>query len=440
MLVAISIIVVLAGLLIMFLPSITANTSESQGAVNLQGWLNIARQKAIRNQSPYGVRFWLKDPTLSPPAPAGQRCYWVTDLSYIEQPDDLVGPPMVISTISSPIPTTLPTATITLTSTVGFPQATGANPQTISIAVGSGNEAFTQVTYSGISGNQLTGCSGGSGVLISGQTVWWASQLSAISSLGSASTGAPTQTPPIWQPQLVKIVGVDLTGGYGTQGITPANWTSFAPLLPVQPGDLLEVGGGGLLHAIAQPQTSAIFPFLGTPVNCTYDANNNPTSTIVVNTPFQNSIPGTANFRIIRAPRVVNAEPLALPSGVVVDMNTNINLDPFNLDALNNPIPYWQPQFTNALPFVAAGTGFYVDVLFGPSGGLLNTATQGTMNFWVRLPDPNNPNNVGNIYQGSPTIIAVFQGTGLVGAYPVITGIYPPGSPSPNPNPYGDIH
>jgi prepilin-type N-terminal cleavage/methylation domain-containing protein len=78
MLVVLAIIVVLAGLLLAFMPSLASQTAESGGAASLQGWLNISRQKAIRNQNPYGLRIWINDTSTM----------LATECSYIEQPED----------------------------------------------------------------------------------------------------------------------------------------------------------------------------------------------------------------------------------------------------------------------------------------------------------------------------------------------------------------
>src|SRR5947208_238931 len=85
LLVVIAIIAFLAALIIAFFPSINAQTAEANGAVNLQGWLNIARQKAIRNQNPYGLRLWVNvDPTV----PRTLAMLQVIECQYIEQPED----------------------------------------------------------------------------------------------------------------------------------------------------------------------------------------------------------------------------------------------------------------------------------------------------------------------------------------------------------------
>jgi prepilin-type N-terminal cleavage/methylation domain-containing protein len=90
LLVVMVIIVFLAALLIAFLPSLSSQAAEANGAVSLQGWLNIARQKAIRNQNPYGLRLWVKDLNLFVP-PMTSPTYFVSECQYIEQPDDFTG-------------------------------------------------------------------------------------------------------------------------------------------------------------------------------------------------------------------------------------------------------------------------------------------------------------------------------------------------------------
>jgi prepilin-type N-terminal cleavage/methylation domain-containing protein len=98
LLVVISIIAFLAALVIAFFPSINAQTAEAQGAVNLQGYLTGARQKAIRNQNPVGLRFWMKN-VVDNTQPFFRQ---VTECQYIEQPDDYVAPDnstMLMSTL-----------------------------------------------------------------------------------------------------------------------------------------------------------------------------------------------------------------------------------------------------------------------------------------------------------------------------------------------------
>jgi prepilin-type N-terminal cleavage/methylation domain-containing protein len=78
LLVVIAIIGVLAGLAIYFVPSIQTSERAARGGANLQSWLQAARQRAIRDQAPRGLRI-LFDPTTG----LASKC------QYLEQPDDL---------------------------------------------------------------------------------------------------------------------------------------------------------------------------------------------------------------------------------------------------------------------------------------------------------------------------------------------------------------
>jgi hypothetical protein len=103
LLTVIAILAVLATLAIAFLPNAASSERESRGAVQLHGWLNIAKQKALRDQAPRGLRLWVAASpgaivTGNTPVPGG-----VTDCQYIEQPDDYaVG--MVQSGLPNPPP------------------------------------------------------------------------------------------------------------------------------------------------------------------------------------------------------------------------------------------------------------------------------------------------------------------------------------------------
>jgi prepilin-type N-terminal cleavage/methylation domain-containing protein len=339
LLVAIAIIVVLAALLLAFYPSIASQTSEANGAAYLQQWLNLARQKAIRNQNPFGVRLWIKD----------LNTYYVTQCQYIEQPEDLRG-----------------------------------------------------------------------GVIVTRD--WQNNQI------------------PVWNAVAFDPTGtMDVTGGF-----------TDPYLYLVQPNDYLEVLGTGTMHQIIDVFPGPLYPVapqiwnknpppipgqhlkLATPIP--YQIGQfDPTPP-----PNGSGLPanGTANFRIVRAPRVISEEMLPLPEGVVVDINVNRNLNPVTNQ------PYMAALYQNTLPMSPVfgpvppnppGTvvGAYIDVIFGPSGSVMTTGlSQATMNFWVRQPDPN---NAANIFAGTPSIIAVFGTTGLTGAFPP--------APIVNPaiNPYMDI-
>src|SRR5439155_13869089 len=91
LLVVIAIIAFLAALLVASYPSISSQTAEANGAADLQGWLNIARQKAIRNQQPYGLRLWVKQDGQPTATDTDFSNMWVRECQYIDQPDDFTG-------------------------------------------------------------------------------------------------------------------------------------------------------------------------------------------------------------------------------------------------------------------------------------------------------------------------------------------------------------
>jgi hypothetical protein len=66
---------------------------------------------------------------------------------------------------------TLPTGTITVTSGAAMPPATASNPVTVKLGPNADGVGGQSVTYTGISGNNLTGCTGGTGTVATGSIV-----------------------------------------------------------------------------------------------------------------------------------------------------------------------------------------------------------------------------------------------------------------------------
>jgi prepilin-type N-terminal cleavage/methylation domain-containing protein len=75
LLVVISLMLVLAGLIVMFWPGLNESQRAAQGAAALQGWLNISKQRALRDQAPRGIRLYVNSNL-------------AVEAQYIEQPDD----------------------------------------------------------------------------------------------------------------------------------------------------------------------------------------------------------------------------------------------------------------------------------------------------------------------------------------------------------------
>ena len=104
LLVVMSLIAVLATMAIVFFPNAATANREANAAQQLQGMLNIAKQRALRDQAPRGLRLWINT---SLPAIQVDEC------QYTEQPDDFSGGKISSGT------TTLPNDTITFTSMTG---------------------------------------------------------------------------------------------------------------------------------------------------------------------------------------------------------------------------------------------------------------------------------------------------------------------------------
>src|SRR5262245_53336121 len=85
LLVVIAVVGVLAGLAIYFVPSFNTSARAARGAADLQQWLNSARQRAIRDQAPRGLRLLINTDPNSPSFGFYDRA------QYLEQADDLGG-------------------------------------------------------------------------------------------------------------------------------------------------------------------------------------------------------------------------------------------------------------------------------------------------------------------------------------------------------------
>jgi prepilin-type N-terminal cleavage/methylation domain-containing protein len=113
LLVVIALISILAALTIAFFPNAASSARESRAAMQVQGWLNVAKQRALRDQAPRGLRLWVTQ--LTPAGPdwwLGTTPYGnvVTECQYIEQPDDFSGGQIVSHTFQPTPPPPPPLA------------------------------------------------------------------------------------------------------------------------------------------------------------------------------------------------------------------------------------------------------------------------------------------------------------------------------------------
>jgi prepilin-type N-terminal cleavage/methylation domain-containing protein len=223
-----------------------------------------------------------------------------------------------------------------------------------------------------------------------------------------------------WPPGTIEGVEPDFTGG--VDPTQPDQWA-------VQPGDYLELFGGGQVHYIQSvnqytiPNLPALFP------NPPFPSNNPPSGPMPPLPVFPNQsyygllqlapatvnptsavgttqYPGTSQYRIIRAPRVLRGEPdMLMPQAVAIDISTNF-------------------IFGNQLP-IDPQTGT-IDILFAPTGSVVGRAPSGgSIILWVRdatqgdnnphpLNDPLNP-----IYLGQPSLVATQVRTGFIASHMV---------------------
>ncbi|VTR98768.1 prepilin-type N-terminal cleavage/methylation domain-containing protein [Tuwongella immobilis] len=82
LIVVISIIGTIAGAVLLMVPSLDRQGRAARGADQLQGWLLIAKQQALRDQRPRGLRM------ITDPSNPGR----ITQLEYIEEPEPYVPP------------------------------------------------------------------------------------------------------------------------------------------------------------------------------------------------------------------------------------------------------------------------------------------------------------------------------------------------------------
>src|SRR5436305_13462122 len=89
LLVVITIIVALMAMIALAAPRFAERQGPSRGAMQLQSWINLARQMAIRDQRPRGLR-------ILPPTqvPVPNDANYSRELQYIEQPDDFRAAPI----------------------------------------------------------------------------------------------------------------------------------------------------------------------------------------------------------------------------------------------------------------------------------------------------------------------------------------------------------
>jgi prepilin-type N-terminal cleavage/methylation domain-containing protein len=155
-------------------------------------------------------------------------------------------------------------------------------------------------------------------------------------------------------------------------GVSPGDPNSV-----VQPGDYLEIFGGGAVHQIASVPSATTLTLANTGVSITLPAGP------------------LTNFRILRAPRVLVGEDvkqLFANLGVNVGTPPSVNIPTRTANGVN----YWE-------------------ILFAPSGAVIGQGT-GAGKVMLYVQDNNQVQS-----PGQPTLLVIDVRSGFIGAFPVNT-------------------
>lgn len=265
LLVVMTLIAVLAALMIGFFPNALSSAREARSAQTIQGLLNAAKQRALRDQSPRGVRFWVINANNALTA-FNSLPNWNAGTGY--QPLDSV----IYNNLAYRC----------------------AQPNTNIAPTGSPMSANYWYLWS---------------VCIECQYLEQPEDFAGGPSIKITSNAAGN----VINVNFANNTG-DLVNGYLPQNIAERKYWQVWPATTTPPvdGDFLEVMGTGLMHQI----TNVVV----TPINATQTSNQ-----ISITPNLPNPITtATPNFRIVRGPRPVGDETIKLSSDTCIDFSTNI--------------------------------------------------------------------------------------------------------------------
>jgi prepilin-type N-terminal cleavage/methylation domain-containing protein len=358
--VVLTLIALLAALTLALVPRMQQQERAATGADQVQGWLLVAKQRARRDGRPVGIR--LQVPILT------------TATNAVTSP----GPATVVPTAMSGLQDdALPWAITGISHLLVADDDKGLNAETVqvqAVTTDSFTAVFTKPHPAGFVIRPLgyvqilQYVEQPDDFLVVPGVSKAAPQVRRLSVSGSTADLEAVPSPPDFPNQTPE----DFTGGFGPNQLS--DW-------PVQPGDYLEVFGGGLVRQIQSVESNSASPNYGTRLNL------NPIGA-------GNAVPLTAQYRIVRGPRPLKGEEdLPLPQSVAIDLGTNFTY--------GNPLPV-DPVTGN------------LDILFAPSGALVGRG-QGSdrVILWVR------DATQASVFDGEPTLVTVYGRTGFIAAQPV---------------------
>ena len=399
LIIAIAIIVMLAGMVVAFWPGMQDQQRAAQGAELFDSWLRQAKARAFAIQKISGLRLFIDPTTLQ-----------VTQCQYLDQPDDFFIWQSSISNLTG----------TTVTFTNGFNPTTAA-PVTLDFFNGAGTSPTGAALWEVQPGDYLE-------VNGAGQVHY----ITAVSSTNGA-TGNQLSLQPTIYGTVIAVAGNQITLLNATStlsaalnnsaaSLTVANAAAFPTpgtfmilidaeimLVTAVSGSTFTVtrGANGTVaasHALNAPVTTLIGNLslgcyldnlAGTATVMVQSLATSGSNIIATVTPIVgtlsagtlvqshgiNSSGAGSSFRVIRAPRVAGDEQLQMPNNIVIDLSLNQNL---NNAFANLPSGPSYAQNGNPLPLGPSPTTF--DILFAPSGTLLTPGVSTDfMACWVAM-------------------------------------------------------
>jgi prepilin-type N-terminal cleavage/methylation domain-containing protein len=381
LIVVIGIMLALAAIALLVVPSAQDQDRAASGARQLMGWLQIAKTRAMRDQVPRGVRL----------VPSTANPKYFTDAQYTEQPGD-------------------------------FTAGTAAN---LGQNTGPSDYNFTSRTWYPSPLPQQTTNANGSMVFFSGVDFYggfgpndpttWPVQVGDFLEVGGAGLmyrvealrtflNPPNPGPTVCQALTISYVNTVLK--------TPAAQSNTPVVLHVKNGQNIAVGMTLVIENASntQPAQEKVRVLNVIPGPLPGEAQVQVASlqfTHGANAPVQSDPPlvipqSGAPYRIIRQPRVTGEDPLTLPVNVAVDLaRTGMPTTP----------AYPSPATTYDPPVDASGN---ISILFAPSGAVIGSgAANDKIIFWVR--DISQPSPLDNF----PVLVCVYTRSGTIAAQPV---------------------
>jgi prepilin-type N-terminal cleavage/methylation domain-containing protein len=384
LIVVLALLAVLVLIAVALVPRAQHQARAAAAADQVQGWLLIAKQRARRDRHPVGLRLQVPILTTSTTAVTSPGPTTITPTEMSGYQDDYI--PWEITNIS-----TLLVADDSSGLNAETVQAQNVTATTFTATFASPHPAGFVIRLLGFVQTLQYIEQPDDFVVTPGFPTGWpqARRLAVFASatLVANALPGPYALLEAWPSSPVPSGLEDFSGGF----TAAVDW-------PVQPGDYLELYGGGGVHQITSVNAYTI-PDPGLPAppyaNPPYP-NQQHVGVLGLATPppFDVAVPGTSQYRIIRAPRpLVGENVLPLPQGMVIDLGMNFTY--------GSPLPI-DPLTGN------------IDILFAPSGAVIGRA-QGSdrIILWVR------DATQASVFDGEPSLVTVYGRTGFIAAQPV---------------------